>query len=57
MNEIVNKCRNAEMNLRQPGVFKPFTKNKEKIKKFKETCDSRCIYQNEIKAFENDMAL
>ena len=35
MNEIVNKCINAEMNLRQPGVFGPFTKNKEKKKNLK----------------------
>ena len=25
-----------------------FTKNKERIKKIKETGDSRCIYQNEL---------
>ena len=34
-----------EMHLRQPGFtcsgFEPFTKNKEKIQKFKETGDSR----------------
>ena len=35
----------------------PFTKNKERIKKFKETEDSICIYQNELdKArFPHDM--
>ena len=36
----------------------PFTKNKERIKKFKETGDSRYIYQKELdKAFvQHDMA-
>ena len=40
------------MHLRQPGftysVCRPFTKNKERIQKFKITGDSRYIYQNEI---------
>ena len=55
MNEIINKFLLAgdqfmsEMHLRQPGVtyraFGPFTKNKERIQKFKETGDSRYIYQ------------
>ena len=41
-----------EMHLRQP-VFTysdcgPFTKNKERIQKFKETGDSRYIYQNKL---------
>ena len=39
-----------KMHLRQPGftysVGEPFTKNKERILKFKETGDSRFIYQN-----------
>ena len=39
-----------EMHLRQPGftysTSGPFTKNKEKMKQFKETGDSRYIYQN-----------
>ena len=39
-----------EMYWRQPGLTyitcKPFTKNKERTKKFKETGDSRYIYQN-----------
>ena len=58
MNEIVNKFLLAEdkfmpeMNLRQPGFMYsacgPFTKNKERIQKFKETEDSRHIYQNEL---------
>ena len=41
-----------EMHLRQLGftynACGPFTKNKERIKKFKETGDSRYIYQNEL---------
>ena len=51
MNEIVNnlllagdKCM-PEMHLRQPGftysACEPFTKNKERIKQYKETGDSR----------------
>ena len=58
MNEIVNKFLWAgdkympEMHLRQ-SRFRysgcgPFTKNKERIQKFKETWDSRYIYQNEL---------
>ena len=36
----------------------PFTKNKKKIKEFKETWDSRYIYQNKLDkaCFQNDMA-
>ena len=51
-----------EMHLRQPGftysACGPFTKTKERIQKFKETGDSRYIYQNELdKArFRHDMA-
>ena len=41
-----------EMYLRQPGFrysgCGPFTKNKERIQKFKEAGDSRYIYQNEL---------
>ena len=67
MNEIVNKFLLSgnkfmpEIRLRQPGfTFSdrgPFTKNKERIKKFKETEDSRCIYQNELDnvCFQHDM--
>ena len=57
MNEMINKFLLAgdkfmlEKHLRQPGftysACGPFTKNKEKIRKFKETGDSRYIYQNE----------
>ena len=40
------------MHLRQPGftysACGSFTKNKERIQKFKETGDSRYIYQNEL---------
>ena len=56
MNEIINKLLLAgdkfmpEMRVRQPGftysAYAPFTKNKERIKKIKETSDSRYIYQN-----------
>ena len=58
MNEIVNKFLLAgdkvipEMHLRHPGfpysARGQFTKNKERIQKFKETGDSQCIYQNEL---------
>ena len=40
------------MHLRQPGftysACGPFTKNKERIQKFKETGDSGCIYLNKL---------
>ena len=67
MNEIVNKFLLAgdkfipEMHLRQPeftySACGPFTKNKERIQKFKETGDSRYIYQNELDkaCFQHDM--
>ena len=67
MNEIVNNFLlvgdkfMSEMHLKQPGftysVCSPFTKNKERIKKFKETGGSRCIYQNEWdkSCFQNDI--
>ena len=51
-----------KMHLRQPGftynAFEPFTKNKERIQKFKETGYSRYIYQNELDkaSFQQDMA-
>ena len=68
MNAIINKSLlpgdkfMPEIYLTQPGftysACGPFTKNKERIKKFKETGDSRYIYQNELdKAwFQHDMA-
>ena len=41
-----------EMHLKQPGFIYsacgPFTKNKERIKKFKETWDTSYIYKNEL---------
>ena len=51
-----------EMDLRQPGftysACGPFTKNKKRVKQFKEAGDSRCIYQNELDkaCFQRDMA-
>ena len=51
-----------EMHLRQPGftysVCGPFTKNKERIKKFKETGETSYIYKNELHkaCFQHDMA-
>ena len=58
MNEIVNKFLLAgdkflpEMHLKQPGFIYSalglFTKNKERIKKFKETGDTSCIYKNKL---------
>ena len=50
------------MHLRQLGftysACAPSTKNKERIKKFKETGDSRYIHQNELDkpCFQHDMA-
>ena len=52
----------SEIYLRQPGftccICGPFTKNKEKIQKFKETADSWYIYQNRLDqvCFQHDMA-
>ena len=58
MNEIVNKCLLVgdkfmpEMHLRQAqfvySACGPFTKNKKRIKKFKETGDTNYIYKNEF---------
>ena len=50
------------MHLRQPvftySTCGPFTKNRERIHKFKETGDSRCIYKNELDkaCFQRDIA-
>ena len=67
MNKIVNKFLLAgdkfmpEMYLRQPGfaysACQPFTKNKERIQKFKETGDTSYIYKNELDkaSFQHDM--
>ena len=68
MNEIVNKFLLAgdkfmpEMHLKQPGftysACGPFTKNKERIQRFKETGDTSFIYKNELDkaCFQHDMA-
>ena len=68
MNEIVNKFLSAgdkfisEMDLSHPGLTYSacglYTKNKERIQKFKETGDSRYIYENELDktCFQHDMA-
>ena len=67
MNEIVNKFFFSwrfmpEIHLRQPiftySACGPFSKNKERIQKFKETGDSRHIAQNELDktCFQHDMA-
>ena len=58
MNKIVNKFLLAsdkfmpEMHLKQPGftyiVCGPFTKNKERIRKFKERRDTKYIYRNKL---------
>ena len=68
MNEIVNKFLLVgdkfmpEMHLKQPGftysACGPFTKNKERIQKFKETGDTSYIYKNELDkaCFQHDMA-
>ena len=68
VNEIVNKTLLAgdkflpEMHWKQPGftysACGPFTKNKERIQKFKETGDTNYIYKNELDkaCFQHDMA-
>ena len=67
MNEIVNKFLLAgdkfmsEMHLKQPeftySEYIPFTKNKERIQKFKETGDSSYICKNELDkaCFQHDI--
>ena len=68
MNEIVNKFLLVgdkfmpEMHSKQPGftysACGPFTKNKERIQKFKEMGDPSYIYKNELDkaCFRHDMA-
>ena len=68
MNQIVNTFLLAgdkfmpQMHLKQPGftcsACGPFTKNKERIQKFKETGDTSYIYKNELDkaCFQHDMA-
>ena len=67
MNETINKFLLVgdkfmpEMHLEQPGFTKsacgPFTKNKERIKKFMQTGITNFIYKNELDkaCFEHDM--
>ena len=67
MNEIVNTFLLArdkfmpEMHLKQTGftysACRLFTKNKERIQKFKETGDTSYIYKNELHkaCFQHDM--
>ena len=68
MNEIVNKFLLAgdkvmpDMYSKQPGftysAWGQFTKNKERIKRFKETGDTEYIYKNKLgkTCFQHDMA-
>ena len=68
MNNIINKFFLAsnkfmpEMHLRQPvfiySACGPFTRHKERIKKFKQTGDTRCIYRNDLDkaCFQHDSA-
>ena len=68
MNKIINKFLLAgdkfmpEMHLRQPqfvySACGPFTRHKERIKKFKQTGDTRYIYRNELDkaCFQHDSA-
>ena len=68
MNNVINKFLFAgdkfmpEMHLRQPqfvySACGPFTRHKERIKKFKQTGDTRYIYRNELDkaCFQHDFA-
>ena len=68
MNNIINKFLLAgdkfmpEMHLRQPqfvySAYGPFTRHKERIKKFKQTGDTRYIYRNDLDkaSFQHDSA-
>ena len=68
LNEIINKFLLTgdkflrEMHLRQPGftysACGPFTKHRERIKKFEETGDTRYIYKNDLNkaCFQHDSA-
>ena len=68
MNNIINKFLLAgdkfmpEMHLRQPqfvySAYGPFTRHKERIKKFKQTGDTRYIYRNDLNkaSFQHDSA-
>ena len=69
MNEIVNKFLLAgdkfmpEMHLKQPGftysAYGPFSKNKKRIQKFKETGDTSHTYENELAkaCFQHDILM
>ena len=68
MNEIVNTLLLAgdkfmpKIHLKQPGftynACEPFTKNEERVQKFKETEDTKYIYRNKLDkaCFQHDMA-
>ena len=65
MNNVINKILLAgdrfmsEVHLRQPRfVYRPCTRHKERIKKFKQTGDTRYIYRNELDkaCFQHDSA-
>ena len=68
MNNIINKILLTgdkfmpEMHLRQPqftySACAPFTKNKERMQKFKETGDRKYVYRNELNkaCFQHDVA-
>ena len=68
MNNVINRCLLAgdnfmpETHLRQPqfvySACGPFTRHKERIKKFKQTGDTRYIYRNEFDkaCFQHDSA-
>ena len=68
MNDIINKFLLAgdkfmlEMHLREPGFIYsacgPFTRHKERIKKFEQTGDTRYLYRNELDkaCFQHDAA-
>ena len=64
MKKIVNKFLLAgyksmlEMHIKNPGfTYGPFTENKERIQKFKETGDTNYIYKNELDkaCFQHDL--
>ena len=69
MYEIVNKSLSAEdkfmpkIHLKQPeftySACGPFTKNKERIQKFKTTGDAKYIYENELDkaCFQHDFLM
>ena len=68
MNKIINKFLLAgdkfmpEIHLRQPGftysAYGPFTRHKERIKKFEQTGNTRYLYRNELNKayFQHDAA-